>query len=265
MAVPDLRIVDEVHWEATADEVERRRRDPSTASPTGRPRQKHLLSGLIKCSCCGSSYVISGKDYYRCIGKKERGTCLNSLSVRKGPFETATLAVLHHGLLTEEHTEIFAAEFAREMARLSATSVDKHRLDLDRLAVVQSEIETLATNMLRAVASPTLLTLLADREAEKTHLERRLSSKQAEVRVQRNTELSHSAVISLFKTKVADLRDALNDDNVPVEAAKTLATLIESVTIDPDAESAASKRRSSRRWPTSSPMRQTKTPSSRTA
>ncbi|GGE96823.1 hypothetical protein GCM10011404_32470 [Sphingomonas prati] len=180
--------------------------------------------------------MISDEDYYRCIGKKERGTCSNTLSVRKGPFETATLAVLHHGLLTEEHTEIIAAEFVREMARLSAGSVDENRFDLDQLAVVQSAIKTLAANMLRAVVSPTLLTLLADREAEEDRLDRRLGSKQVEVRVQPNTEFSHSAVVGLFKTKVANLREALNDESVRVEAAKTLATLIESVTIYPDSK-----------------------------
>ncbi len=64
------------------------------ASLRGRPRKKHLLSGLIKCGECGANYTILGKDYYRCAGMKERGTCHNALSVRLAPIENATLSVL---------------------------------------------------------------------------------------------------------------------------------------------------------------------------
>jgi site-specific DNA recombinase len=48
-----------------------------------RRRNKHLLSRLIRYSCCCSNYTISGKNYYRCAGQKERGTCGNTVSVRR--------------------------------------------------------------------------------------------------------------------------------------------------------------------------------------
>ena len=139
-------------------------------------RRKHLLSGLIRCSCCGSGYTISGKDYYRCAGQKERGTCSNTVSVRKGPLETATLSILQHRLLTEDHARLFAKEFKREMARLTSTSVRQDQLVIDRLAIVTREIDNLAANMLAAVASPALLKLLAHRKAEKARLEGQLSA-----------------------------------------------------------------------------------------
>jgi hypothetical protein len=75
--VPDLRIIDDALWEAVHAEIKCRQRPTSANSPAGSKRKKHLLSGLIKYSTCGSNYTISGKDYYRCAGEKERGTCGN--------------------------------------------------------------------------------------------------------------------------------------------------------------------------------------------
>lgn len=70
VAVPDLRIVDDHLWDAVHAEIEQRQR-PQADAPLGRQnRKKHLLSGLIRCSVCGSNYTIS-------------------VSVRRAPFLTA--------------------------------------------------------------------------------------------------------------------------------------------------------------------------------
>ena len=232
VAVPDLRIVDDAQWSAVQAQIAKRLR-PSTDVPVARQnRRKHLLSGLIRCSRCGSGYTISGKDYYRCAGQKERGTCSNTVSVRKGPLETATLSTLQHQLLTEDHARLFAEEFQREMARLTSMSARQDRSIIDRLAVVTREIDTLAANMLAAVASPALLKLLGDREAEKARLEGQLSTPTTVA--PGATILSHPAVQQLFKEKVSRLREALDAETVRGEAAEILSTLIESVTIYPD-------------------------------
>ncbi len=231
VAVPGLRIVNDSQWSAVQAQIEQRLR-PSANVPVARQnRKKHLLSGLIRCSCCGSAYTISGKDYYRCAGQKERGTCSNTLSVRKGPLETATLSILQHQLLTEDHARLFAEEFKYEMARLTSTAARQDQSLIDRLAVVTREIDTLAANMLAAVASPTLLRLLADREAEKSRLEGQLNIRTNVV--PSATILPHPALLQLFEEKVARLRETLDNETVRGEAAEILSTLIESVTIYP--------------------------------
>ncbi|MDN4634529.1 recombinase family protein, partial [Sphingomonas sp. PsM26] len=232
VAVPDLRIVDDAQWSAVQAQIEQRMR-PSIGVPVARQnRKKHLLSGLIRCSCCGSGYTISGKDYYRCAGQKERGTCSNTVSVRKGPLETATLSILQHKLLTEDHARLFADEFRREMARLSRTSTCKNQSVIERLSVVTREIDTLAVNMLAAVASPALLKLLADREAEKTRLEGQLGTPTTVM--PSAALLPHPALVELFDEKVGRLREMLDAETVRGKAAEILSTLIESVTIYPD-------------------------------
>lgn len=115
--MPDLRIVDDAAWNAASDQLRSRMRLEGFPPPVHQRRRRHLLSGTIRCGGCGSKHVISGKDYYRCAGHKERGTCANGLSVRKELLETTVLSILQSRLLTPEHVQAFAAEFRREVAR----------------------------------------------------------------------------------------------------------------------------------------------------
>ena len=230
--VPHIRMISDPKWAAVQDQIERRKRPTANVSLGGQNRKKHLLSGLIRCSKCGSGYTISGKDYYRCAGQKERGTCSNTVSVRRGPLETATLSILQHQLLTEDHARLFAEEFRREMARLKSTSARQDQSIIERLAVVTCEIGMLAANMLAAVASPALLKLLAEREAEKARLEGQLST--PTMVAPSDTILPHPALLQLFQEKVRRLRETLDTETVRGEAAEILSTLIESVTIYPE-------------------------------
>jgi hypothetical protein len=61
VAVPAIRIVDDGPWEAVQTQLCRRRLPDANIPVARRNRRRHLLSGLIKCSCCGSSDTISGK------------------------------------------------------------------------------------------------------------------------------------------------------------------------------------------------------------
>lgn len=238
--VPDLRIIDDELWEAVRAEMERRSisNKPRAGeadkpdSPAGKPRKKHLLSGLIKCSHCGSNYTISGKDYYRCAGHKERGTCSNTLSVRKGALEQAAMAVLQHHLLTEEHAKIFTETFNREVKKISGNEIDRERITRDRLAVIETELENLSANMLAGLLSPTLMKMLSDREAEKAELEMRLSRTAPTKPIAQI--VPHPELLQKFKEKIGALRDTLNDERIRTEAAELMDRLIESVTIYPE-------------------------------
>ena len=229
--VPDLRVINDDQWETVHAQIEKRRRPGGGTALAGRNRKKHLLSGLIRCSCCGSGYTISGKDYYRCAGQKERGTCSNAVSIRKQPLETATLAILQHHLLTEDHAQLFAAEFQREVARLTQASRRESEEAGDRLAIVGREIHNLTANMLSGVASPTLLRMLGEREVEKARLEALLAAGRPAASAA--SILPHTTLLRLFERKVGALRGALDREQVRGEAAEILATLIESVTIYP--------------------------------
>ena len=164
--MPDLRIVDDGLWQAVRAELARRQ-----GAPVAQRRNRHLLSGLIR---CGSNYTISSKTYYRCAGIKERGTCDNTVSIRKGPIETAVLSVLQSHLLTPDHGRLFVEEFKREMARLTQESERGEDDTAARLKAFEAELHKLSQNMLAGVLSPTLTKMLAEHEAEQAALKARL-------------------------------------------------------------------------------------------
>lgn len=82
---PDLAIVDRSTWDAVQLRLVDHARKYKARNI---PHQKtgYLLTGLLKCACCGALMQISGGSphrYYRCVSNRKRGVCTNRLSVRE--------------------------------------------------------------------------------------------------------------------------------------------------------------------------------------
>lgn len=230
--VPELRIIEPELVRRTQAEV-RRRSNPALSNSQGQTRKKHLLSGLIRCGICGGSYVINGKDYYRCAGKRE-GKCDSEISIRKSVIEEAALRVIQNQLMTKELAELFAKEFQRELERLRSTGDDEVQLLRNRLADVESEISNLAANFTQGVVSPTLVAMLSEREAEKGKLSERLRHLEG---ARRADVLPHPALLERYAAKVEKAREALSDPAVRQEASQALRSLIDAITIHAGDES----------------------------
>jgi site-specific DNA recombinase len=68
---PELRIVDDRLWAAVS--ARRARFDGTRAEQQRRP--KRLLSGLVRCGCCGGSYIVIGAEKWGCGNRRQRGDC----------------------------------------------------------------------------------------------------------------------------------------------------------------------------------------------
>lgn len=119
------------------------------------------------------------------------------------------------------------------LQRHITTSDDRDLVTRERLAQIEIELDNLSRNMLAGVLSPTLIAMLGERESEKAELEARLAPR---LRRPSADILPHPALLALFRQKVTALRESIDDDAVRPQAAATLRTLIESVTIYPDSE-----------------------------
>ena len=89
------RIIDDETWHRVQNIKAR------YASQCGNRRQtkKRLLTGLVKCGCCGSSMTIINRERYYCSAKRERGTCDSIVGIRAAELEGHVLTGLKDILL----------------------------------------------------------------------------------------------------------------------------------------------------------------------
>ena len=99
--VPDLQIIDNALW----DKVEARQsalRDDINAAgiknkrtrPENARRPSYLFSGLLKCSCCGTSYTLINKTRYGYVAARNKGEaiCTNRATIEREMVECLTSA-----------------------------------------------------------------------------------------------------------------------------------------------------------------------------
>jgi len=130
-AVP--AIVDEGVY--TLVEARRRGRRPAAAPPR-RLASPHLLSGLLKCGCCGSGLVVStgtskgGKTYayYTCQKKLSEGAkACPSKRLAVSKLEHLVLTALAEHVLVPERIQAILDELSKALATSSGQDADELR------------------------------------------------------------------------------------------------------------------------------------------
>ena len=106
---------------------------------------KYLLSGLLKCGVCGSSFVMAGVHHYACAGYLNRRQCTNRIRVRRELVEAKCLDGLRRDLLTPERVELFVKEATRLWTERQQTHGSAKLAAEKRLAVVEQELAYLLT------------------------------------------------------------------------------------------------------------------------
>jgi site-specific DNA recombinase len=133
-------------------EGRRRARRPS-AAPARRLTSPHLLSGLLKCGCCGSGMVVStgtskgGKvhGYYTCQKKLSQGSkACPSRRVPLPVLERLVLSTFAEHVLAPERLQAILAELEKGLSEGNAGSQERVR-DLQRR--LKEKDQALATLM----------------------------------------------------------------------------------------------------------------------
>lgn len=119
--VPDLIIVPMELWTAVKRRQQQLKKPTRPDCRDARPfwaqtRPKYLLSGLMKCGLCGSSFVKISKEHFGCAGAKNKGPAVftNMLTIRRDTIEARILDSLQHQLMDSERFKSFAEEFFHE-------------------------------------------------------------------------------------------------------------------------------------------------------
>lgn len=231
--VPDLAIVDAETFGA----VSGRRAERSSAHAqhaSGRP--KHVLSGLVKCGCCGASYTVIGRDRLGCAGFRERGDCTNSRTVERRHIEQRVLSALQAHLTSPK----LIAEYVRayhESYHLQAVADRRDRVQLQRrLGEITRQIETIVDRILAGTITPAIEARLPALEQEKADLAARIDRMDAD----QIPIALHPAAADKYARLVADLQAALTDvgtEEGRQSVFEQVRKLIGKVTVTPAAKS----------------------------
>ena len=230
--VPHLRIVDDALWKRVKVRQEAVRieigRNGSGNALNRAHRRRFLLSGLLRCGCCGGFFTIVGQDRYGCANRRAKGTCTNATAIGRREIEERVLAGLKDRLMAPEFVEAFVTEFNTELRR-AAEAARSGRAAAERTL---AELERRIAGILRAIEdgnyNPTLTARLTELETEKRAAESRLASVAAPAPIRLHPDLP-----ALYRSKVERLAEALNEPGTATEAGEILRGLVDRVVLTP--------------------------------
>jgi site-specific DNA recombinase len=133
---------------------------------------KFLVSGLLRCARCGSSYAISGRDVYACTGYTGGGAslCDNDALLPRHEAEAGVVAGLKRRFLSPEFIDEVILRVRAEHRKPKAQGIDHAPRIAQLKAEVGNMVEAIAGGVLKA--SSALAARLATAEAEIEELER---------------------------------------------------------------------------------------------
>ena len=227
--VPDLRIIDDETWNKVQTIKSR------YSSRTGNKRQttKRLLTGLVKCGCCGGSMTIVNRNRYYCSAKRERGTCDSAVGIKAQDLEDRVLTGLKDILIgNEELIKTFADAFKAEVTRLRKERGSRDRQVQKDLNKIDMSIRRCMTFITEGDGDPGIVRdELRSLEARKRDLERTLGASLGNGSVE-----VHPNIGELYAKKVGELPALLTDDATRPQAMDIIRALIDRIEVAEGAE-----------------------------
>jgi DNA invertase Pin-like site-specific DNA recombinase len=165
---PELAIVDRPTWDAVqALLTDHAKSYKARAVPHG--KTSYLLTGLLRCGCCGAAMQIMGgstERYYRCVANRKRGTCSNRLSVRERLTRTRILAAVSEALATPKAIAYVRQRIAERAGSLSRDAGRELGVRSARLERTEERIRGLITMQADGDRSPMVAQMRADLESQ---------------------------------------------------------------------------------------------------
>jgi DNA invertase Pin-like site-specific DNA recombinase len=229
--IPELRVVVQELWGAVkarqAATTRDTRPDANRKDFWKQQRPRYLLSGLMKCGCCGASYTKYGRNRFGCAAARDRATCTNHLTIHVEEIEAAILTGLKEQLMDPALFEEFAREFMAEVNRSRSALVSEREALQRELARITKQIDTLVEAILGGADALALNTKLKLLEGQKAALEDKLAaSPDAE-------PLLHPALARVYRDTVEGLEALLRQPETGREALELIRSLIDNITLTP--------------------------------
>ena len=233
--VLELRIVDQALWDACQARRQEMRFAIGQAEDGQKlnvaHRRRFLLSGLLRCGCCGAGYTIVAADRYGCAQHRTKNTCPNGTTIKRQRIEQRVLSALKDRMLAPELVAEFIKAFAEEMATAQSEAVRTQGQVHRELADIDRKLEGVLKAIEDGVWSEALKARLKGLEARKAELAAKIKLVEA---LPTPAVRLHPNAADIYSAKVTNLEQTLNDPELRTEAAEALAGLIDHVTLTPD-------------------------------
>lgn len=221
---PELRIVDQELW----DKAKERQRILDGKLKLGhKQRPQLLLSGILKCGCCGSSYIKISKAHYGCFAARKMNTCQNFSTIKQEALEKAVLDTLQNHLMDPRLSDVFCDEYASYLTELHKQhneSLADYRAELKRR---QKEDVKMVQVIIDGAYSQELKEKMNANTARIEQLQALLEDKEEVPALLQPSMARH------YQREVKSLIATLNVPETRREAAETLRGLIEKIVISP--------------------------------
>jgi hypothetical protein len=223
--VEDLKIIDDDTW----NKAQSMKRAIAGKPKAQQARNKHLLSGLVKCGECGGSYTVYGNGRYACSHRRERGTCTNSSTILIKELEERILAALTSHMVTPELLKDFEQGYNEAMKDARR---HKNRLLITaekNLATTTKKIDGFMKAMMDGLYTPTMKEAMEKLEIDKTNLEKEIAALDVD-----NVIMIKPNMASMYKQQIERLINCLKHggDNM-LDASAQIRSLVGQIIIVP--------------------------------
>lgn len=219
---PQLRIISEELWQRVKERLEFVKEVFGRAGSGLHKASSstNLLTGLLKCDCCGGNLIIvAGKGrktkrkYYGCSQHFNRGACENALTIRQDVLERNFFAGLQHVVLTDEVVAYTTGELSRQIRDREARASSQRAEMGNRKRELEQQLRRLAEAVAATGHNPTIVQLIAERQRELDQLSQEMVSANG-----RGVEVHPGSIREFVKQGISDLLGLLKADTARARA-----------------------------------------------
>ncbi|MDX0232906.1 recombinase family protein [Sinorhizobium meliloti] len=229
---PHLRIVDQSLFDA----VQARKEATGGSRLRDVPKSKRLLSGLLRCGCCGGGMALMGVDRsgprIQCSTYRESRSCTNGARYYIEKIERQVLDSLRIQFADTAIIDEYVRAYREERRRVEAESRRNRSSSEKSLAEAKAGITRIVDRIAKGLIDDNEASaLLQPLRQERDRLERELTASEAPSNV---IEL-HPQAVKRFRENVEHLADivATKTGTVDVGAASAFRHLVAAVIVHP--------------------------------
>jgi hypothetical protein len=162
-----------------------------------------------------------------CANVRNKDTCTNKRTMRRDDLEAAVLEGLQHRLMDPDLVAVFCDEYTRHMNALTHEHNAAREGARAELGKINRDLDRLVQALLDGTPARTVKDRMSQLEARKDVLEAQLAQGE-DVKV-----AVHPNMARVYRERVANLREALAQEDCQIEAAEIMRTLIDKIELTP--------------------------------